>query len=122
MANLVKYFIIGGVLTLIEWLIFYVLVYIIGLHYIASSFIAFILISALGIFVYKKMIFGDSKFSFKVEVLAIYLINSIGIVLNTLILWILVDKFSAEVMISKIIASFIVAFYGFFARKICVYK
>lgn len=122
MANLVKYFIIGGVLTLIEWLIFYVLVYIIGLHYIASSFIAFILISALGIFVYKKMIFGDSKFSFKLEVLAIYLINSIGIVLNTLILWILVDKFSAEVMISKIIASFIVAFYGFFARKICVYK
>jgi len=48
--------------------------------------------------------------------------NLIGIGLNTLILWICVDFCGIEAMIAKILASGIVAFYGFFARKVLIYK
>ena len=116
------YLILGGILTLFEWAGFYALTFIAQIHYLISSVIMFVAISLLGLVVYKRAIFGRSHLSLGREISAIYAINIFGIVLNSVILWICVEFFGANAMLGKIIASFLVAFYGFFARKQFVYK
>ena len=116
------YLILGGILTLIEWLCFYVLTFMIGIHYLISSLAVFVAISALGIIVYKKAIFGDSHLSARREIIAIYAINILGIALNSLMLWLCVEFVGVNAMVGKIIASFLVAFYSFFMRKKFIYK
>lgn len=116
------YLILGGILTLFEWVGFYALTFICKIHYLISSITMFIIISALGIIVYKKAIFGDSHLNAKREIIAIYIINIFGIALNSIILWICVEFVNANAMVGKIIASFLVAFYSFFMRKKFIYK
>lgn len=116
------YLILGGILTLIEWLCFYVLTFMFGIHYLISSFAVFVAISALGIVVYKKAIFGQSHLDSKREIIAIYAINILGIALNSAILWLCVEFIAINAMAGKIIASFLVAFYSFFMRKKFIYK
>ena len=117
----ILYLILGGILTLCEWAGFYALTFIAQIHYLISSVIMFVAISLLGLVVYKRAIFGRSHLSLGREISAIYAINIFGIALNSVILWICVEFFGANAMIGKIIASFLVAFYGFFARKKFVY-
>ena len=116
------YLVLGSVLTLCEWVGFYALVYECKVHYIIASVIMFMIISALGLVVYKRAIFGASHLSAGREVAAIYAINIAGLALNSLILWILVEFVGLESLLGKIIASFLVAFYSFFVRKIWVYR
>lgn len=116
------YLILGGILTLIEWLCFYALTFMIGIHYLISSLAVFVAISALGIVVYKKAIFGASHLSARREIIAIYAINILGIALNSLVLWLCVEFVGVNAMVGKIIASFLVAFYSFFMRKKFIYK
>lgn len=116
------YLILGGILTLIEWLCFYMLTFMLGIHYLISSLAVFVAISALGIIVYKKAIFGDSHLSAKHEIIAIYAINILGIALNSLVLWLCVEFVGVNAMVGKIISSFLVAFYSFFMRKKFIYK
>ena len=116
------YLILGGILTLCEWGGFYALTFIAQIHYLISSVVMFVVISALGIVVYKRAIFGASHLSAGREISTIYAINIIGIALNSVILWLCVEFVGLNAMLGKVIASFLVAFYSFFARKKFVYK
>lgn len=120
--QLTLYFIIGGLITLFELAGFYVLYKFFGLHYIFASLIMFVLASGAGIVLYRRFIFGDSQFSSSLEIVASYLINTIGVGINTLILWLLVEFMGLEAIYAKVIASLLVAFYGFYMRKILIYK
>lgn len=92
----ILYLILGGVLTLCEWIGFYALTFIVQIHYLISSVIMFVAISALGIIVYKRAIFGASHLSAGREITAIYAINIFGIALNSLILLCVVWNFLAQ--------------------------
>ena len=82
----------------------------------------FLAITALGLVVYKRAIFKATHLSAGREVAAIYAINIVGIAINSAILWLCVEMFGLNAMLGKVIASFLTAFYSFFARKIWVYK
>lgn len=93
-----------------------------GLHYILASLLMFVLASGAGIALYRRFIFGASHLHSSLEIGASYLINTIGVGINTLILWLLVEFAGLEAIYAKVIASLLVAFYGFYARKILIYK
>lgn len=116
------YLVLGGGLTLAEWGGFYALTFVCGVHYLLSSVVMFVAISALGLVVYKRAIFKATHLSVGREVMAIYAINIVGIAINSAILWALVEFVGLHSMLGKVIASFLTAFYSFFARKMWVYK
>lgn len=120
--QLVLFFLLGGILTFIEWLGFYLLTYIFHIHYILSSIIMFALVSLIGVYVYKYFIFKYTALNPYQEIFRTYLINILGFIIHLIILDICIRFFSFETMLGKILASFIVAFYGFFARKIWIYR
>ncbi len=120
--QILLYFFIGGLIAFIELIGFYILYKFCGVYYIFASLIVFVCASAVGIVLYRRFIFGASHLRSSFEIGLTYLINTIGIGLNTLILWFCVEFLGFEAIIAKILASFIVAFYGFYARKIFIYR
>ncbi|EEO23652.1 GtrA family protein [Helicobacter bilis] len=122
LKQLILFFCIGGGITLLELLGFYILYKIFGVHYILASLIMFVLASGIGVWLYRRFVFGETHLHSSLEVGLTYLINTIGIGLNTLILWLCVEFLGFEAIVAKILASLLVAFYGFYARKLVIYR
>ena len=122
LKQLTLFFCIGGGITLLELLGFYILYKIFGVHYILASLIMFVLASGIGVWLYRRFVFGETHLHSSLEVGLTYLINTIGIGLNTLILWLCVEFLGFEAIVAKILASLLVAFYGFYARKLVIYR
>ncbi|WP_317397530.1 GtrA family protein [Helicobacter bilis] len=120
LKQLTLFFCIGGGITLLELLGFYILYKIFGVNYILASLIMFVLASGVGVWLYRRFVFGETHLHRGLEVGLTYLINTIG--LNTLILWLCVEFLGFEAIVAKILASLLVAFYGFYARKLVIYR
>ena len=108
--QLVLYFVLGGLLTLVEWLGFWVLVYVCGVHYLIANTLLFVAFVPLGMIVFKKGVFKRTKFSPKAEFALSFMINLLGLAINSLILWILVEFIGLESLFAKILTSFFIAF------------
>lgn len=95
------------------------LVYLCGVHYLIANVLLFIIFVPLTMVVFRKAVFKKDKR--KNELSKTFVINIIGLLINSLILWLLVEFISLESLVAKILTSFLVAFYSFFARKILIY-
>ena len=56
------------------------------------------------------------------EIVSVYVASLIGLLLNLLIMWVAVDLFSCNEMVSKVVATAIVFAYNFLIRKLVIYK
>ena len=121
--QLFLYLIVGGLATIVEWAAFYVLNVLIGVHYLTSTALAFIL-STLANWLFGRLIlFKENRpKSLTKELIKIYATSIIGLLLNMLIMYLAVEKFGIYEMFSKIIASGLVFFWNFFIRKLLIYK
>lgn len=118
LKQLIVFFCIGGGITLLELLGFYILYKIFGVHYILASLIMFVLASGIGVWLYRRFVFGGTHLHRGLEVGLTYLINTIGIGLNTLILWLCVEFLGFEAIVAKILASLLVAFMAFMRESL----
>ena len=119
--QLIIYFLAGGLMTLAEWLGFWLLVYVCGVHYLVANALLFVLFVPLGMLIFKRAVFKSTRLKMRAELALSFVINLFGLAINSLILWLLVEFAGLESLIAKILTSFLVAFYSFFARKILIY-
>ncbi len=115
------YVIVGGIATVGEWVVFFALDKFM-IHYAAATVIAYIFSTFLNWGAGRILVFKSSGQTLAREIISIYLTSIGGMLLNLLIMWIAVDLFAIDGMISKIIATAIVFFYNFLVRKILIYK
>ncbi len=116
------YLIVGGVATITEWVLFYILNSNLNLHYIIATTIAYILSTLVNLVAGRILVFKDTKISLTNEVLAIYMVSILGLLMNILIMWFLVSIFSFKEMLSKVFATGIVFAWNFIIRKLIIYK
>ncbi len=108
-------------MTLAEWAGFWVLVYLCGVHYLLANALLFVLFVPLGMLIFKKAVFKRTALKVRTELALSFAINLFGLAINSLILWLLVEFAGLESLLAKILTSFLVAFYSFFARKWLIY-
>ena len=108
-------------MTLAEWLGFWVLVYLCGVHYLLANALLFVVFVPLGMLIFKKAVFKHTALKVRTELALSFAINLFGLAINSLILWLLVEFAALESLLAKILTSFLVAFYSFFARKWLIY-
>ena len=75
----------------------------------------------LGMLIFKKAVFKRTALKMRTELALSFAINLFGLAINSLILWLLVEFAGLESLLAKILTSFLVAFYSFFARKWLIY-
>lgn len=117
-----RYLIVGGSATVVEWAAFWVLANPFHVQYLLSTAIAFIFSTFANWFLGRLLVFKQGKGSFLREIASVYLASVVGLLLNLLIMFILVQRFAIDTMLSKIAATALVFFYNYLVRKLVIYR
>lgn len=117
-----KYAIIGGMATIIDAGLLFILTDLLGVFYIASNVLGF---SGGLVFNYRmsiRYVFKNSKYDRKTEFVLYAAIGVFGLFLNTGLLWLLTERFGIYYMISKLLATGFVFVCNYLLRKYLLFK
>lgn len=120
-AQMFLYLTVSVVATLIEWGLFYVFNRVAGVGYLISATAAYIISTFANWFFGKVMVFHENKGMLS-ELAKIYLTAIVGLLLNLIIMYVAVEWFSCDEMLSKILATVLVFAWNFAVRKFLIYK
>jgi putative flippase GtrA len=113
-----KYILVGGLCTIIDFILLYILTEDVGLSYLPSSIISFITGTVLNYFLCTIWIFKIRVVKKRRhEFLYYILISGIGLLINTLAIWGFTEILNIYYMISKLLATLITFWWNFGARK-----
>lgn len=116
------YFIVGGVATITEWIVFFILDSKMNCHYLLATAIAYIISTFVNWAVGRLLVFKTTNQPLWKEITSIYVASIIGLMMNMAIMWFAVEVLSIIEMISKVIATCIVFLWNFIIRKLVIYK
>ena len=114
-----KFIIVGGIATLIDWIIYYILNSVFNINPLISNVFSFSISLIYNYIASVKWVFNVSKKKNKKRIFMEFIILSVvGLLISEFLIWLLVDKLSINSMISKIISTAIVMVFNFITRKI----
>ncbi len=120
----IRYLFVGGLVTILDWALLFIFTEIFKIHYLVSAILSFI-VSILANFILSKMLvfkINKSKVNKAFEFLGYIIIGVIGLGLTELIMYYFSEIINFHYMLSKAIATIIVLFWNYFARKYLLYE
>ncbi|MBR6208437.1 MAG: GtrA family protein [Oscillospiraceae bacterium] len=120
---LISYLFVGAAATAVEWVFFWLLDSALGVQYLLATAIAFCISTFANWLLGRLWTFKDAeRGNIWAELGKIYAAAIVGLLLNLLIMWVLVDRLGLADMLSKIIATVLVFSYNFLIRKLVIYR
>ena len=122
-----SYFGVGGAAAIIEWITFFIMDRI-GLPYLLSTVIAFVVATYTNWFLGRKYAFRDSAYRDQntKEIALVFLVSAIGLIFNLLLMYLFIDLIGMNEGIwrtaAKIISTGIVFIWNFLSRKLWIYR
>ena len=120
--QLFKFGIVGTIAFAIDYGIFTLLTQVINMHYLISSIISFSISVIFNYIMSVKWVFDITKKQTAKEFIIFILLSVVGLIINSIVLYILVEKAGIHELISKVIATIIVMIFNFITRKIFLEK
>ena len=120
--QILRFTIVGGFAFLIDYGILYILTEFIGIHYLVSSIISFTISVIFNYIMSIKWVFNVTKKQGIEDFIKFVILSVIGLGINELIMYVMVDIINIHYMISKLFATGIVMIYNFITRKIFIEK
>ena len=118
LIQIFKFIIVGGIATIIDWIIYYACYNYFKINPLISNIISFSISVIYNYIASVKWVFDVKKDKSKKRMFIEFMIFSIiGLVLTELLLLIFINKLEINKMISKIIATIIVMIFNFITRK-----
>lgn len=118
LIQIFKFGIVGVIATIIDWFVFYLANDIFKIHYAISAILSFTVSVIYNYTASVKWVFDvNNEKSKRKQFIEFISFSIVGLLLNDLIMWICVDKFSIYYLLSKIIATAIVMVFNFITRK-----
>lgn len=113
------YVVVGGICTLTDIAMLYMLTSVGGMHYLVSSSLSFTLGVVLNWILCRHFVFEFHRLQRQDKEFACYvLISIVGLVINVLLMWLFTNVLCTWYLYSKLMAAAITVFYNFFARKL----
>lgn len=114
----IKYLLVGGVCTVLDFGVLFILAEICGVNYIEASSLSFLCGVILNYFICTYWVFNVHVVKKKRYEFVLYLfISLIGLGVNTVVIWALTELFGLYFMFSKLLATGFTYIWNFFARK-----
>ena len=116
LVQIFKFVIVGGIATLIDWIIYFICYHFIGIEPLIANIISFTISVIYNFWASIKYVFdvkGDNKKNFIIFVV----FALIGLGINEIIIFLLHNKLLWNAMLVKIIATAIVMVFNFVTRK-----
>ncbi|MCI7292069.1 MAG: GtrA family protein [Methanobrevibacter woesei] len=117
-----RYLFVGTASFLIDFFIYIGLIEIFNVNYLISAAIAFAISVMANYYLSTSWVFNQSNIENRVIEFNLFILISImGLVFTEILLFIFIDWLSVGYIISKIIASILVMFWNFSARRVMFY-
>lgn len=118
LVQALKYFIVGGICTVLDLVMLFALTNYMGMNYVYSSVISFMSGTILNYYLCIWWIFKVRVVEKRHHEFLYYLIiTGIGLGINTLVIWGMTEYAEFHFMASKLVAIFITYWWNFGARK-----
>lgn len=125
----ISYFCVGGVSSVVEWVLFAVFANVFDIQYIVATVCAVIFSTAVNWYLGRMFVFKENqRFKEKAgqEATIIFVVAGVGLLFNLFLMWLFVDVFcmNTEVLrvVAKMMATAIVFAYNFLIRKLVIYR
>ena len=123
MGGLFGYLIVGGLATIVEWAGFWLFSEKLSIEYLLATALAFAISTFANWLFGRLLVFrGKQQQSLLREILSVYLASIVGLLLNMLIMFLLVQLLGVEKMIAKMAATVLVFTYNYLVRKLIIYR
>ena len=123
MQGLFGYLIVGGLATFVEWAGFWLFSEKMGIAYLLATALAFAISTFANWLFGRLLVFrGKQQQSFLREILSVYLASIVGLLLNLIIMFLLVQLLGAEKMSAKMATTVLVFMYNYLVRKLIIYR
>lgn len=120
-AQVMKFVIVGGLSFVLDFIIYYVFKNFFSVYYIVAGFFSFTLSLIFNYLMSMKFVFKSKDDLKKTHEFIIFVtLSVIGLGINLLCLYILVDLFDINDLIAKILVAGIVMVFNFITRKIFI--
>ena len=120
--QILKFGIVGVIATIIDFSVLYLLTEFIHIHYLVSSIISFTVSVIFNYILSIKWVFEVNHKQTKKDFILFVVLSIIGLGINELIMYLMVDKLGIHYMFTKVFATGIVMVYNFITRKIFIEK
>lgn len=117
--QILKFGIVGGIATVIDFAVLFVLKEFVGINEIIANTISFIVSVIYNYIASVTWVFDvDKEKDSKKQFIIFIFFSVIGLLINNLILWICIDKLDIYYLIGKLLATFVVMVFNFVTRKL----
>lgn len=119
LAQFMKFGIVGVIAFVIDYGFMVLLTEVFGIPYLISTTVSFIISVVFNYFASMRFVFKrKDDMSRRREFIIFVVLSVIGLVINDVFMWLMVDFLFIDYRISKIVVTFIVAVWNFVTRKI----
>ncbi|HTJ62288.1 MAG TPA: GtrA family protein [Alphaproteobacteria bacterium] len=116
----VLYLFVGGISAVLDIGGFLALQYA-GIGYIAASVSSFVAATILNYFLSYVLAFTRGKYSQRSEVIRFWLVSLVGLLINTIVVWLVVTEIGALPIVGKVVAVPVVLVWNFAGRRLFVF-
>lgn len=121
-TDFLKFAISGMICVVIEFIILIVLVEKFSINYLIANFFSFMFTNLVNYLLSRLWVFGKSNKRIRHEVLLFFSTAMVGLIINQIIMWILVDRYQLNYKLVKFIAIVIVVIWNFWSKKFLVFS
>lgn len=116
-----RYFVVGGICALSDWIFFSALLYLADLHYFYSATVSFIVLTGLNYVLSVKYVFDRGRRSRHQEIFLVYVVSIFGMVINLGVLSGLIELAGVHPLISKMFGTGAAFGWNFGARYFWIF-
>lgn len=120
--QILKFGLVGGMAFVIDYALLYLCTEFLHIHYLLSSIISFTISVIFNYILSIKWVFDVKKKQDVRDFVIFIILSVIGLVINSLIMYVMVEVFGVYYMLSKMVSTVVVMVYNFITRKIFVEK
>lgn len=121
-SQVAKFILTGFFTAGIDFLILILLVEVFFLHYFVASAFSFLVGVLLNYYISRGWVFGHGRFQYKYECMGFFIMSTLGLVINQIILLLFVGYCSVDYRFSKIISVCVVSSWNFITKKYIVFR
>ena len=122
LMQIIKFVIVGGIATIIDYIIFFIMHELLKIPTLPSNITSFTISVIYNYIASVKWVFDVKKDDPKKQFIIFIVLSLIGLLINTIIVYITIDILKWWSMIAKVLATGIVMVFNFITRKMFLEK
>ncbi len=117
-----KFAVVGGINTVIDYLIFSALIYLLHVHYLAANIVSFSVAVTNSYILNRRWTFRRGSQQWRSEAAKFFIINIIALGISELLLHLFVERLHVSELLAKAMAIIVVLFWNFVGTRFWAFR